>query len=99
MPNILVLVDRETNERHEGRGLIEVDEKLCAALGVGCDDTTFLRGWVDWWCLYMNEDWEGVRKAEKETGFDPAHYAKRAEIIDWLAGHYTLNGYAVIGRR
>ena len=66
---------------------------------VGVDDNYFYKGWVDWWCLYLNDTWEGVKKSEKETGFDPEYYEMRKEILDWLEKHYTLNSFAQIGRR
>lgn len=99
MPNILALTDKETGERHEGRGLIEVDEKLCKALGVPVDPVTFYLGWVDWMILYLVNDWDKV-KAEytPENYKDGDWLAKRIAVIDWLSSHYDLDGYAVIGR-
>lgn len=93
MPNFLRLVDKQTEQAHEGRGLIEVDEKLCAGLGVPCDDKAFYRGWVDWDILYVTDDWAVVQKAA--AGSSPE--ARR--IIDWLEANYHLRGYAMIGRR
>lgn len=98
MPNYLRLQDKQTGESHEGRGLIAVDEKLCQALGVPVDDVKFYRGWVDWVCLYLNDDWAGVRKMESETSFDPDYYQERKVILDWLEDNYHLGTYATIGR-
>lgn len=108
MPNYLRLTNRETGVAHESRGLIEVDEKLCAALGVPCDDNSFYLGWVDWDILYMKNDWDEVRAFYRNIKFTPeedkrfdtrAWLLKRLEVIDWLAEHYSLDGYAMIGRR
>lgn len=92
MPNILRLTDRKTGASHEGRGLIEVDEKLCAALGVPVDPVHFHRGWVDWIGLYVTNDWSKVRDGYRDE-------PDRAPILDWLEANYTLDGYAMIGRR
>lgn len=98
MPNFLRLVDKQTEQAHEGRGLIEVDEKLCAGLGVPCDEKSFYMGWVDWDTLYVTDDWAKVR--EMYVGHDTPERAElRKPILDWLEEHYELAGYAMIGRR
>jgi hypothetical protein len=101
MPNILALTDRVTGERHEGRGLIAVDKRLCEALDVPCDDIEFYEGWVDWMPLYFNEDWDKVRDSYLNGNYDNSKgwVDTRVRVINWLAEHYTLNTYVVIGKR
>jgi hypothetical protein len=101
MPNILALTDRKTGERFEGRGLIRVDEMLCEALGVPVDDVQFYEGWVDWTPLYFTNDWDDVRKSYLEGGYDNSSgwVDRRMRVIDWLSERFSLDGYAMIGRR
>jgi hypothetical protein len=97
MPNFLALTDKTTGTSHQGRGLIEVDEKLCAHLGVEVHPVDFYHGWVDWMALYLHNDWASVRKAyEDET---PERAAIRKPVLDFLEANYDLNSYATIGRR
>jgi hypothetical protein len=97
MPNFLRLTDLATGIGHENRGLIEVDEKLCAALGVPCDETNFYQGWVDWMGLYVTNDWAKVFKSYEESD-SPERWEIRRPILEWLREHYSLDGYAMIGR-
>lgn len=101
MPNILALTDKVTGERHEGRGLIAVDEKLCKALGVPVDDVAFYLGWVDWMILYLVNDWDKVKAEYTAENYPDGGdwLTKRIAVIDWLSSHYDLDGYAIIGRR
>ena len=98
MPNILVLVDKKTGKRHEGRGHIEIDELLCKALGEPVDPVDFLGGWVDWMALYLNDTLDEVIASYKETD-TPERWALREPILNWLNEHYALNTYAIIGKR
>jgi hypothetical protein len=100
MPNFLRLTDKTTGQSHEGRGLIEVDEKLCAALGVPVDEVSFYLGWVDWMPLYVCDTWDKVREAYEpyKDKLSPEAWERKTAIIDWLAEHYDLNSYAMIGR-
>lgn len=81
MPNYLVLTDRKTGERFQGRDLIKVDERMCEALGVPCDPVEWHEGWCDWPILYMANDWAKVREF------------RSGPIVDWLEATFTLDGY------
>jgi hypothetical protein len=94
MPNYLRLTDKE-GKSFEGRGLIEVDEALCKALGVEVNDKQFYRGWVDWDILYMKNDWSEVKSFYKRLDVDDEWRAGRLEVINWLAENYSLDGYYV----
>jgi hypothetical protein len=92
MPNHLCLVDKVTGNSHMSRDLIEVDEKLCAGLGVPCDPVGFYLGWVDWMAFYVSDNWDAAREALSFRD------AKVDAIVDWLEANYNLNSFATIGR-
>ena len=91
MPNFLELTDRVTGKSYQSRALIEVDERMCEALGVTVDPVTFYMAWVDWMPLYVTNDWAKVRAAYSDC-------PDRASILDFLETNYELAGYATIGR-
>lgn len=91
MPNFLRLKDRVSGTSYQGRALVQVDEQMCAALGVECSSTQFYQGWVDWMPLYITNDWAKVREAFK----DAPDYLP---TLNWLAANFELDSYARIGR-
>ncbi len=71
--------------------LTEVDEALCAHLGVPVHPVQWVRGWYDLegFALAMGRDWDWMR-----ANFDP----DRAPIVDFLAANYTPDCWSERGR-
>lgn len=94
MPVVLSFIDRATGETIIDRDLIQVDARLCAALGVEPDANLFYRGWVDrvGFSLALGATFDQCRET----------FAKSADmlpVIDWLEVCYENNSFREIGRR
>jgi hypothetical protein len=94
MPNYVTFTDRKTGQPFMGRDLIQIDERMCAELGVQCDEKNFYCFWVDWTVFYVQNGWENVRKAISESKNPTWEEPRVQQILDWLEENFTQSaGY------
>lgn len=95
MPNVLKLRDRATGRVFENRGLIEVDNDMCAAFGIEPDPVTFYEGWVDniGFRLACGQSFDDLRADYQDEKFDEAFRIKRLRVIEYLAARFDNDSY------
>jgi hypothetical protein len=87
MPNYIQLISKTTNLPES---FPVIDEKLCASLGVACDEKRYYQSWYDVigysTCNTIREVSEKVTKTlPKDTKLQVA--------LQWLDENYTLNAW------
>ena len=84
MPNYFSLTNKETGEVEN---LADVDNALCAHLGVEPDERHYYAHWKDYLglCLAMGQTWEKIN--------EQFHYDDYPQIIDWLESHYEVKSW------
>lgn len=89
MPAVLALRDKKTGQHIEDRRLIEVDELICAHLGIAVDPIDFARNWVDniGFRLSIGTDFETIKKSYE--GLDEQKMA----ITQFLDDNYFNASY------
>ena len=91
MPNCLTLTSKATNEP---TSFVQIDEEICAHLGVPVHPTKYVHGWYDTigLCLAMGKTFDEQRRIFAEC-------PELLKIIDYLDEHYIPDSWAEIGRR
>ncbi len=86
MPNAFQFIAKATGE---AENFNDIDEKLCAFLGVPVDPAEYHRGWYDCfgWPASMGQTFAEMR----ERGH--ARDAIGHKMLDWLDEHYTINAW------
>ena len=84
--------------------LADLDDELCAHLGVTPDPVKYVAGWFDFIGLFhaLDKSHDEVRaKIKKCIEDDPAYtgYQQWLKILDYLEEHFTVNSWTEIGRR
>ena len=88
MAAYLALRDKTTGDLRMGRDLIEIDNELCAALGVQPDDDHFYRSWVDTigFSLALGKSFE---EARTQWSYD----ADLQRVALWLESKFENTNY------
>ena len=107
MPNCFSLT-RRTEIEKGAVPLQQVDEELCAFLGVRCDEKEWYHGWYGYigFLIAMGKTWDRLKAdiAEKvaKSGADTEqkeYWLKMEQIRDWLEREFTSDAWAEIERR
>jgi len=88
MAAYLALRDKTTGDLRMGRDLIDIDNELCAALGVQPDDDHFYRSWVDTigFSLALGKSFE---EARTQWSYD----ADLQRVVSYLEARYENTSY------
>ena len=82
MPMCFQLISKTTGTAGK---MNEIDDALCAALGVKPHPQWFYSGWYDWFgpSLACGVSWDECREFTKDT--------ELLRVADWLEANYTVN--------
>ena len=91
MPNCFTLTRKGASAPSK---FADIDNELCAHLGVQPDPIRYYQGWYDCigFALAIGKTWDWMRKEWAED-------TELLPIIDYLEAHYVSDAWAEIGRR
>jgi hypothetical protein len=90
MPNSFQFINKTTGKADK---FVEIDERLCAAMGVECHPTRYFRGWYD---AFGFQAAIGKSFADMKLGYKEdieAGDEMLGRMLDWFDENYTTSAW------
>lgn len=92
MAAYLSLRHKETGALYTGAALVQVDEMLCAALGVEPDPVSWHAGWMDW--IGFSLAYRADKPVAEVLGMiSPNARANERAILDWFIATFENESF------